>query len=219
MNSAGSSIASKNSLSSSSSLASPLPEPAPAESRGGGQRCTDTLGSNINCKPVKAEPAASPLFARAGLLKEGGRTVAPLKALSRWLCCLANCSRVSSSRIRWSRSTCKAFCQRLLWFWASDRKSRHAFEVIKQKHGLLFPPSLKAPLGLYAGEQAEPAGTHVSVVCGLVLSRLECERICYFQKRRFTSLFALELVMLRVSLTPVESQLPSCRNKTFSPHN
>lgn len=93
--------------------------------------------TNISSKTAMAESLALPLLAKAGLLNEGGRTVAPLKALSRWLCCLANCSSVSSSRILWSRSTCKAFCQRLLWFWASDRKSRHALKVIKQNKSVI----------------------------------------------------------------------------------
>lgn len=74
-----------------------------------------------------------PLLPKAGLLNEGGRTVAPLKALSRWLCCLASCSSVSSSRILWSLSTCKAFCQRLLWFWAKERKSLHAFGIMQKQ--------------------------------------------------------------------------------------
>lgn len=55
-----------------------------------------------------------------------GRTVAPRKALSRWLCCLASCSSVSSRRMRWSRSCCSDFCHFLLWVWASIRKSRQA---------------------------------------------------------------------------------------------
>lgn len=63
---------------------------------------------------------------KLGLLREGGRTVAPLNALSRWLCCLASCSSVSSRRILCSLSVCKAFCQRLLWLWAMDRKSLQA---------------------------------------------------------------------------------------------
>lgn len=52
---------------------------------------------------------------------------APLNALSRWLCCLASCSKVSSSRTRCSRSACRAFCHRLLCAWASARKSRQAW--------------------------------------------------------------------------------------------
>lgn len=52
---------------------------------------------------------------------------APLNARSRWLCCLASCSKVSSSLTRWSRSAWRAFCHRLLWAWASARKSRHAW--------------------------------------------------------------------------------------------
>lgn len=68
-----------------------------------------------------------PLLSMAGLLWEGGRTVAPLKALSRWLCCLASCSSVSSSRTLCSLSACRAFCQRLLWAWANERKSRQAW--------------------------------------------------------------------------------------------
>lgn len=55
-----------------------------------------------------------------------GRTVAPRKALSRWLCCLASCSNVSSRRMRWSRSYCRDFCHFLLCVWASTRKSRQA---------------------------------------------------------------------------------------------
>lgn len=66
------------------------------------------------------------MLPKAGLLCKGS-TVAPLKALSKWLCCLASCSRVSSRRILWLRSTCRAFCQCLLWFWAKDRKSLHAW--------------------------------------------------------------------------------------------
>ena len=69
---------------------------------------------------------ALPLLSMAELLSEAGSTVAPLKALSRWLCCLASCSRVSSRRTLWSRSACRAFCQRLLWVWARPRKSLHA---------------------------------------------------------------------------------------------
>lgn len=65
------------------------------------------------------------MLPKAGLLCKGS-TVAPLKALSKWLCCLASCSRVSSRRILWLRSTCRAFCQCLLWLWAKDRKSLHA---------------------------------------------------------------------------------------------
>lgn len=68
-----------------------------------------------------------PLLSMAGLLWEGGSTVAPLKALSRWLCCLASCSSVSSSRTLCSLSACRAFCQRLLWAWANARKSRQAW--------------------------------------------------------------------------------------------
>lgn len=67
----------------------------------------------------------SPLLPKAGFLCKGS-TVAPLKALSKWLCCLASCSRVSSRRILWLRSTCRAFCQCLLWLWAKNRKSLHA---------------------------------------------------------------------------------------------
>lgn len=61
-------------------------------------------------------------------LPEGcaGSTVAPPKALSRWLCCFASCSKVSSSRIRWSRSYCSDFCHFLLWVWANIRKSLQA---------------------------------------------------------------------------------------------
>lgn len=61
-------------------------------------------------------------------LPEGcaGSTVAPRKALSRWLCCFASCSKVSSSRIRWSRSYCSDFCHFLLWVWANIRKSLQA---------------------------------------------------------------------------------------------
>ena len=55
-----------------------------------------------------------------------GSTVAPRKALSRWLCCFASCSRVSSSRIRWSLSYCSDFCHFLLWVWANMRKSLQA---------------------------------------------------------------------------------------------
>lgn len=54
---------------------------------------------------------------------------APLNARSRWLCCLASCSKVSSSLTRWSRSAWRAFCHRLLWAWASERKSRQACGV------------------------------------------------------------------------------------------
>lgn len=56
-----------------------------------------------------------------------GSTVAPRKALSRWLCCLASCSSVSSRRMRWSRSCCSDFCHFLLWVCASIRKSRQAY--------------------------------------------------------------------------------------------
>ena len=94
-----------------------------------------------NTKGLKTEAQAGmravPLLPKAGLLNEEGRTVAPLKALSKWLCCLASCSRVSSSRILWSLSPCKAFCQRLLWFWARERKSLHALGSM-QKQELHF---------------------------------------------------------------------------------
>lgn len=76
---------------------------------------------------------ASPLLPKLELLNDEGRTVAPLNALSKWLCCLASCSRVSSNRILWSRSTCRAFCQRLLWLWARERKSRHALRRRRAK--------------------------------------------------------------------------------------
>lgn len=75
------------------------------------------------------------MLPKAGLLCKGS-TVAPLKALSKWLCCLASCSRVSSRRILWLRSTCRAFCQCLLWLWAKDRKSLHALRKRNASKGL-----------------------------------------------------------------------------------
>lgn len=76
------------------------------------QNKTRTLGVPLAEPPDPAVPA--------------GSTVAPRKALSRWLCCLASCSSVSSRRMRWSRSCCSDFCHFLLWVWASIRKSRQA---------------------------------------------------------------------------------------------
>lgn len=52
---------------------------------------------------------------------------APLNARSRWLCCFASCSKVSSSLTRCSRSAWRAFCHRLLCVWASAKKSRQAW--------------------------------------------------------------------------------------------
>lgn len=136
INSAGSSMASKNSLSSSSSLASPFPE-GPSLT---GTMEELTLKGSANLQKYVTWRSifrqfitrAVPLLLKLGLLNDGWRTVAPLKARSRWLCCLANCSRVSSRRILWSLSDSKDFCQRLLWLWASERKSLHAFRNMRE---------------------------------------------------------------------------------------
>lgn len=73
------------------------------------------------------EPSVLPLPDPALPGGFAGSTVAPRKALSRWLCCFASCSRVSSSRIRWSLSYCSDFCHFLLCVWANMRKSLQAY--------------------------------------------------------------------------------------------
>lgn len=82
--------------------------------------------SGVQAQKSNQERESLPLLCMEGLLNEEGRTVAPLKALSKWLCCLASCSRVSSSLILWSLSACKALCQRLLWAWARLKNSLHS---------------------------------------------------------------------------------------------
>lgn len=67
---------------------------------------------------------------------------APLNARSKWLCCFASCSKVSSSLTRCSRSAWRAFCHRLLCVWASAKKSRQAWRVEKgqQNHKSFIRP-------------------------------------------------------------------------------
>lgn len=80
----------------------------------------------LRCERATPEPGDLPFPEPALPGVFAGSTVAPRKALSRWLCCFASCSRVSSSRIRWSLSYWRDFCHFLLWVWANMRKSLQA---------------------------------------------------------------------------------------------
>lgn len=68
----------------------------------------------------------SPLAVLEMLAVPEARPGAPRQALSKLLCCLANCSMVSSRRIRCSRSCCSRRCHFRLWLSAKSRKSRQA---------------------------------------------------------------------------------------------
>lgn len=57
-----------------------------------------------------------------------------LQALSKLLCCLANCSMVSSRWWRCSLSCCRVFCHLRLWDSATSRKSRQAWGVNTTQH-------------------------------------------------------------------------------------
>jgi len=129
--------ASKNSLSSSSSLKSPFAEQQGSGGRqrqrglctrcplwGGGraefghgvEQKTENSGSGMpsstlgfRAPPAPQQPATPqpvpgcaqiPLAEPPLPAEPAGRTVAPRNALSRWLCCLASCSSVSSRRMR-----------------------------------------------------------------------------------------------------------------------